>query len=93
MSRSLLDAHFDLIVAGSGSIGSIAAIAAARYYNGPAISRTRHKTGVIKVATSGERRTSRERQVVEAAVAVHRRTGAPILTHTAGLRAAAQSLH
>lgn len=92
MSRSLLDAHFDLIVAGSGSIGSIAAIAAARYYNGPAISRTRHKTGVIKVA-SGERRTSRERQVVEAAVAVHRRTGAPILTHTAGLRAAAQSLH
>lgn len=30
MSRSLLDAHFDLIVAGSGSSGSIAAIAAAR---------------------------------------------------------------
>jgi len=30
MSRSLFDAHFDLIVAGSGSSGSIAAIAAAR---------------------------------------------------------------
>ncbi len=30
MSPSLLDAHFDLIVAGSGSSGSIAAIAAAR---------------------------------------------------------------
>jgi len=54
----------------------------ARDYNGPAISRSTHKAGVIKVATSGERPTSRERKVIEAAVAAHRRTGAPILTHT-----------
>ncbi len=54
----------------------------ARDYNGPAISRTPHKAGVTKVATSGERPTSRERKVIEAAVAAHRRTGAPILTHT-----------
>jgi predicted metal-dependent phosphotriesterase family hydrolase len=54
----------------------------ARDYNGPSISRTRHKAGVIKVATSGERPTPHERRVVEAGVEAHKRTGAPILTHT-----------
>src|SRR5438876_3375764 len=51
-------------------------------YNGPAIARTPHRAGVIKVATSGKQPTEREQRVVEAAVIAHRETGAPILTHT-----------
>jgi 5-phospho-D-xylono-1,4-lactonase len=54
----------------------------ARDYNGPSISRTGHKAGVIKVATSGGTPTAHERKVIEAAVEAHTRTGAPILTHT-----------
>jgi phosphotriesterase-related protein len=53
-----------------------------RDYNGPAILRSQHRAGVIKVATSGECPTPHERKVIEAAVIAHRRTGAPILTHT-----------
>jgi phosphotriesterase-related protein len=51
-------------------------------YNGPAIARTPHRAGVIKVATSGEHPTERERNIIRAAVIAHRKTGAPILTHT-----------
>lgn len=51
-------------------------------YNGPFISRTPYKAGVIKIATSGENPTERERKVIEAAVMAHKNTGAPILTHT-----------
>lgn len=54
----------------------------ARDYNGPAILRSQHRAGVIKVATSGERPTPHECKVIEAAVIAHLRTGAPILTHT-----------
>jgi 5-phospho-D-xylono-1,4-lactonase len=54
----------------------------ARDYNGPAVSRTQHRAGVIKIATSGEHATAHERKVIEAAVIAHRETGAPILTHT-----------
>src|SRR5947207_7988113 len=54
----------------------------ARDYNGPAIARTPHRAGVIKVATSGKQPTEREQKVIEAAVIAHRETGAPILTHT-----------
>jgi 5-phospho-D-xylono-1,4-lactonase len=50
-------------------------------YNGPYISRTPCKAGVIKVATSGENPTDRERKTIEAAVITHKETGAPILTH------------
>lgn len=50
--------------------------------NGPHISRTTHKAGVLKVATSGEKPTERERKIIEAAVIAHKKTGAPILTHT-----------
>jgi len=53
-----------------------------RDYNGPTVVRTRHRAGLIKVATSGERPTAYERKAIEAAVIAHRRTGAPILTHT-----------
>jgi 5-phospho-D-xylono-1,4-lactonase len=51
-------------------------------YNGPSVSRTRHKAGLIKVATSGEQPTNHECKVIEAAVIAHKQTGAPILTHT-----------
>jgi 5-phospho-D-xylono-1,4-lactonase len=50
--------------------------------NGPTPARTEHRAGVIKVATSGKHPTDHERKVIEAAVIAHRRTGAPILTHT-----------
>jgi 5-phospho-D-xylono-1,4-lactonase len=53
-----------------------------RDYNGPSIARTPHRAGVIKVATSGEQPTERERKIIRAAVIAHRKTGAPILTHT-----------
>jgi predicted metal-dependent phosphotriesterase family hydrolase len=51
-------------------------------YNGPFISRTPHKAGVIKVATSGEKPTDHEHKIIEAAVIAHKKTGSPILTHT-----------
>jgi phosphotriesterase-related protein len=51
-------------------------------YNGPFIARTSHKAGIIKVATSGDNPTERERKIIEAAVMAHKKTGAPILTHT-----------
>jgi len=51
-------------------------------YNGPFISRSEHRAGLIKVATSGKESTPHERKVLEAAAIAHRRTGAPILTHT-----------
>jgi phosphotriesterase-related protein len=54
----------------------------ARDYNGPSMSRTEHRAGLIKVATSGNQPTAHERKIIEAAVSAHRRTGAPILTHT-----------
>jgi 5-phospho-D-xylono-1,4-lactonase len=54
----------------------------ARDFNGPAILRTPHKAGLIKVATSGDQPTQHERKVIEAAVIAHKQTGAPILTHT-----------
>jgi len=53
-----------------------------RDYNGPAVARTPHRAGVIKVATSGDRPTERERKIIQAAIMAHRKTGAPILTHT-----------
>jgi predicted metal-dependent phosphotriesterase family hydrolase len=51
-------------------------------YNGPQISRTPHKAGVIKVATGQNSPNARERKIFEAAAMAHQRTGAPILTHT-----------
>jgi len=51
-------------------------------YNGPFIRRSEHRAGLIKVATSGKESTPHERKVLEAAAIAHRRTGAPILTHT-----------
>lgn len=50
-------------------------------YNGPIVRRTAHRAGVIKIAT-GPAFTDRERRIFAAAAEAHRRTGAPILTHT-----------
>ena len=49
-------------------------------YAGPAIDRTTHRAGIMKIAGSPEL-TDRERRVFEAAAVAHRRTGCPILTH------------
>ena len=51
-------------------------------YNGPEVWRTAHKAGVIKVATGQKVPSGHERKVIEAAAHAHRKTGAPILTHT-----------
>jgi 5-phospho-D-xylono-1,4-lactonase len=50
-------------------------------YNGPLVRRTQHRAGLIKIAT-GETKTPRQEKVFAAAAQAHRRTGAPILTHT-----------
>jgi len=50
-------------------------------YNGPLVERTAHRAGLIKIAT-GTAFTAREEKIFAAAAEAHRRTGAPILTHT-----------
>jgi len=50
-------------------------------YNGPLVSRTTHRAGLIKIATD-KFITAREEMIFAAAAEAHRRTGAPILTHT-----------
>lgn len=51
-------------------------------YNGPEISRSPYRAGVVKVATGKGAPTARERKTFEAAAIAHHQTGAPILTHT-----------
>jgi predicted metal-dependent phosphotriesterase family hydrolase len=43
--------------------------------------KTLHRTGVIKIVTSGKNYSARERRLFTAAAIAHRKTGAPILTH------------
>jgi predicted metal-dependent phosphotriesterase family hydrolase len=50
-------------------------------YDGPLVARTPHRAGVIKIAT-GLEFTPREERIFAAAALAHRRTGAPLLTHT-----------
>lgn len=50
-------------------------------YNGPLVSRTPHRAGLIKIAT-GESITARSEKIFAAAAAAHGETGCPILTHT-----------
>lgn len=50
-------------------------------YTGPIVRRTPVKAGIIKVATSAATPNDRARRLFAAAVAAHRTTGAPILTH------------
>jgi 5-phospho-D-xylono-1,4-lactonase len=50
-------------------------------YTSPILRRTRHRAGIIKVATGGGRLNARDQRVFEAAAQAHATTGAPILTH------------
>ncbi len=51
-----------------------------------------HRAGVIKIASSLNQITTRERRVFEAAAQAHRKTGAPILTHTENGTAALEQI-
>jgi 5-phospho-D-xylono-1,4-lactonase len=51
-------------------------------YNGPQVSRSPYKAGVIKVATGKDAPNTYERKIIEAAAMAHHQTGAPLLTHT-----------
>jgi 5-phospho-D-xylono-1,4-lactonase len=53
-------------------------------YNGPAIVRTQHKAGLLKLATAETAFNKHQLQVFNALVNAHNTTGAPILTHTEG---------
>lgn len=53
-------------------------------YTGPAVHRTPHRAGAIKIATGGTRLNPRDRLLIAAAAAAHRSTGAPVLTHCEG---------
>lgn len=49
---------------------------------GPRLERTPHRAGVIKIASASTLLSQAERHAFDAAASAHRRTGAPIITHT-----------
>jgi phosphotriesterase-related protein len=51
-------------------------------YGSPIVQRTSHKAGIIKLATGDEPITSHQEKIFHAVVNAHKKTGAPILTHT-----------
>jgi 5-phospho-D-xylono-1,4-lactonase len=51
-------------------------------YGCPVVKRTRHKAGMIKLATGDEPITTHQEKIFHAVVNTHRQTGVPILTHT-----------
>ena len=51
-------------------------------YKGPIVGRTEYRAGVIKVASGLDQLSNYERKLFTVAAETHRRTGAPILTHT-----------
>jgi predicted metal-dependent phosphotriesterase family hydrolase len=61
-------------------------------YNGPLFERTRHKAGLIKLATADENISGHQTKIFHAVSNAHLTTGAPILTHTnSGKHALAQA--
>jgi phosphotriesterase-related protein len=61
-------------------------------YGCPIVQRTLHKAGVIKLATGDEPITLHQEKIFHAVVNAHKKTGAPILTHTnSGRHAIAQA--
>jgi phosphotriesterase-related protein len=61
-------------------------------YGCPVIKRTKHKAGLVKLATGDEPITPHQEKIFHAVVNTHRQTGVPILTHTnAGKHAIAQA--
>jgi len=63
-------------------VAEIESGADANDYGGPQMERLPNRCGVIKVASSLDGLTDRERKIFEAAAIAHLQTGAPILTHT-----------
>jgi phosphotriesterase-related protein len=61
-------------------------------YTGPVVRRTEHRAGIIKVATSSDLPTDRDRRLFAAAVAAAKLTGVPILTHCEDGRGAMQQV-
>lgn len=53
-------------------------------YTGPIIRRTRHRAGLVKVATSGAKPDRRDLRNLDAVAAASVATGAPVLTHCEG---------
>lgn len=53
-----------------------------RDYSGPLVNRSKHKAGLIKLATGDEPITPHQEKIFRAVVNTHKMTGAPILTHT-----------
>jgi len=51
-------------------------------YNGPYVSRTAYKAGMVKLATGDEVITSHQEKIFHAVVNTHLETGVPILTHS-----------
>lgn len=51
-------------------------------YSGPFVKRTKHKAGLIKLATGDDPFTKHQERIFRAVVNAHLETGAPILTHT-----------
>lgn len=51
-------------------------------YSGPVVKRTRHRAGLIKLATGDGPFTTHQELIFRAVVNAHLETGAPILTHT-----------
>lgn len=51
-------------------------------YGCPVVKRTRHKAGLLKLATGDEQITPHQEKIFHAIVNTHLNTGAPILTHT-----------
>lgn len=55
-------------------------------YRGERVERTEARAGIVKVATSTDSLTERDRRLFEAAAITHQHTGVPVLTHTEGGR-------
>jgi 5-phospho-D-xylono-1,4-lactonase len=51
-------------------------------YGCPIVRRTKHKAGVVKLATGDEPITAHQEKIFHSVVNTHRETGVPILTHT-----------
>ncbi|MCC5929988.1 MAG: aryldialkylphosphatase [Cyclobacteriaceae bacterium] len=51
-------------------------------YGGPIVERTRHRAGMIKLATGDGNINKHQEKIFGAVTAAHLQTGAPILTHT-----------
>jgi len=51
-------------------------------YSCPIVKRTKHKAGLVKLATGDEPITPHQEKIFHAVVNTHRHTGVPILTHT-----------